>query len=263
LISFEGGFGRLEDDYVIPFSGDLRAHLAGASVREQPARPLAGIRRLPPLPAPGKILAIGLNYRNHAVEAGLSLPVEPMIFPKWANSVIGDGAMIIVPPETEQPDFEAELGVVIGRRAKRVSEHDALQHVAAYMCLNDISARDLQLRTTQFTRGKAIDTFLPSGPWLTTADEVPDPQTLRIKSLIDREVMQDSNTGQMIWSVAELISFLSTTMTLEPGDLIATGTPEGVGVARTPPRFLRDGESVTVEIERLGSITNPVSRTSG
>jgi 2-keto-4-pentenoate hydratase/2-oxohepta-3-ene-1,7-dioic acid hydratase in catechol pathway len=232
-------------------------------VAEGPPRPLGSVRMRPPIPAPGKIVGVGLNYREHIVETGAPLPPEPPLFAKFSNSLIADREPIRVPDATGEPDWEAELGVVIGRRASRVAAGDALDHVAGYLCLNDVSARDLQTRTGQWMHGKAIDTFLPAGPWLTTSDEVPDPQALRIRSLINGEVMQDSTTADMIWGVAELIAFLSEVMTLDPGDLIATGTPPGVGSARTPPRWLQDGDEVTIEIEGLGSIVNPVVSANG
>jgi 2,4-diketo-3-deoxy-L-fuconate hydrolase len=263
LISYEGGFGRVTDGEVVPMGADLVDYLAGGDADDGPPRPLDSVRLLPPVPAPGKIIGVGLNYRQHAIETGSPIPAEPPLFAKFASSLVADGEAIRVPDATAQPDWEAELGVVIGGRASRVAAGDALAHVGGYLCLNDVSARDLQVRTGQWMRGKAIDTFLPAGPWLTTADEVPDPQALRLRSLINGEVMQDSNTADMIWGVAELVAFLSEVMTLEPGDVIATGTPPGVGSARTPPRWLQDGDEVTIEVEGLGSITNPVVRSNG
>jgi 2-keto-4-pentenoate hydratase/2-oxohepta-3-ene-1,7-dioic acid hydratase in catechol pathway len=213
-----------------------------------------------PIERPGKIICVGLNYRDHAAESGTTIPDEPMLFPKYANSVVGPGAEVVVPAVTDEPDFEAELGVVIGHRASSVREANALGHVAGYTCMNDVSARDLQRRSSQWMLGKAIDTFLPCGPWLVTADEIPDPQTLSIRCCVNGEVMQDSSTANMAFGVASLVAFISRTITLEPGDLIATGTPPGVGMARTPPRWLRDGDEMTVEIERIGSLTNVVRR---
>ncbi len=206
------------------------------------------------------MIGVGLNYRDHAGESGQPIPEEPILFPKFANSVIGPGAPIVIPSATKEPDYEAELGVVIGRTASNVSEAKALSHVGGYTCVNDVSARDLQFRSSQWMLGKAIDTFLPCGPWVVTPEEIPDPQALAIRSSIDGETLQDSTTAQMVFSVAELIAFITRTMTLEPGDLIATGTTSGVGSARTPPRWLRDGDEVTVEIEGIGRLTNPVRR---
>lgn len=260
LVSFVGGFGRVEGAGVIPMGGDLLSWLEGAPVVDGPATPLGSVRLQAPLPRPGKIFGVGLNYRDHAEETGRPVPEVPILFAKFANSVIGPGESIVVPSAARRPDYEAELGVVIGRTAHEVSAGDALDHVAGYLCCNDVSARDLQKATSQWTRGKAVDTFLPCGPWLVTADEVPDPQALGIRCLLNGEVMQDSGTDQMVFGVAELVSFISQTCTLEPGDLIATGTPSGVGFARTPPVWLHDGDEVTVQIEGLGALTNPVRR---
>jgi 2-keto-4-pentenoate hydratase/2-oxohepta-3-ene-1,7-dioic acid hydratase in catechol pathway len=260
LVSFDGGFGRVEEGGVVPMGGDLLAWLEGAQAVEGPALALESLRLRAPVPRPGKIFGIGLNYRDHAEETGQPVPDVPILFAKFANSVIGPGEPIVVPAATRRPDYEAELGVVIGSPARAVSVDDALGHVAGYLCCNDVSARDLQTSTSQWTLGKAIDTFLPSGPWLVTSDEVPDPQALGIRCVLNGEVMQDSSTAQMVFGVAELVSFISQACTLEPGDLIATGTPPGVGFARTPPVWLQDGDDVTIEIEGLGTLTNPVRR---
>jgi 2,4-didehydro-3-deoxy-L-rhamnonate hydrolase len=259
LVSYEGGFGRvLEDDVVVPMGTDLVAYLATGEATDGPPVPLTEVRLLAPVRRPGKVIGIGLNYRDHAAESGQPIPTAPILFPKFANSVIGPGEAIVIPPETEQPDYEAELGVVIGRTAYRVTEADALSYVAGYTCVNDVSARDLQFESSQWMLGKAIDTFLPCGPWLVTADEIPDPQALGIRLTLNGEELQSSSTAQMVFGVAELVASLSRTMTLEPGDLIATGTPPGVGFARTPPVWLRDGDEVSVEIEGIGTLTNPV-----
>lgn len=258
LLSFEEGFGRIEGDLVIPMGPDLLSYLATGAAADAAPIPLGQVRPVAPVPRPSKVVCVGLNYRDHAAESGQPIPEEPILFPKFANSVIGPGVAIEIPPETEQVDYEAELGVVIGRVARRVSEGDALSHVAGYTCMNDVSARDLQFRGSQWMPGKAIDTFLPCGPWLVTADEIPDPQALGIRCLVNGEELQSSNTAQMVFGVAELVARISRTITLEPGDLIATGTPPGVGFARKPPVWLRDGDEVTVEIERIGTLTNPV-----
>jgi 2-keto-4-pentenoate hydratase/2-oxohepta-3-ene-1,7-dioic acid hydratase in catechol pathway len=258
LIAFDGGFGRIEDERVIPMGDDLVAYLAGGTAPDGEPRSLAEVVPRAPVPRPGKIVCIGLNYRDHAEEAGLEIPEVPILFPKFANSVIGPGDPIVIPPETTRADYEAELGVVIGRTAHRVTETDALAHVGGYTCMNDVSARELQNRTSQWMLGKAIDTFLPCGPVLVTPEEIPDPQALAIRCEVNGRELQSSNTAQMVFGVAELIAFISRTMTLEPGDLIATGTPPGVGFARKPPVYLNDGDEVTVEIERIGRLTNPV-----
>jgi 2-keto-4-pentenoate hydratase/2-oxohepta-3-ene-1,7-dioic acid hydratase in catechol pathway len=256
LVSYDGGFGRLEDDAVVPMGADLVAYLAGEEVaQDRSVLPLRELTLLAPVPRPGKILCIGLNYRDHAAETGKPLPTVPILFAKFANSVVPDGATVPIPAATEEVDWEAELGVVIGRRVKDVPVGEALDAVAGYCCVNDLSARDLQRSTTQFTLGKAIDGFLPMGPWLVTREEVPDPEDLAISCTVNGRLVQRSSTREMVFGVAELVSFLSRTMTLEPGDVIATGTPPGVGVARTPPWFLRPGDEVVVEVERLGRLT--------
>jgi 2-keto-4-pentenoate hydratase/2-oxohepta-3-ene-1,7-dioic acid hydratase in catechol pathway len=260
LVSFEGGFGRVEDGAVVPMGPSLLDWLAFGT--QAPAtgapRPLAEVALLAPVPRPGKIICVGLNYRDHARETGQDLPKEPVLFPKYANSVVGPGADVVVPPEADKIDYEAELAVVIGRRASRVAEADALDHVAGYACANDVSSRSLQFRSAQWLLGKAIDTFLPLGPWLVTADEVPDPQALGIRCLVNDELRQSSDTGQMVFGVAELVGFVSRTITLEPGDLLVTGTPSGVGMAADPPRFLAPGDRMLVEIDGLGTLDNTV-----
>jgi 2,4-didehydro-3-deoxy-L-rhamnonate hydrolase len=258
LVSFEGGFGRVEGDRVVPMGSDLVEYLASGRASDGASVPLGDVRMLAPVPRPGKIVCIGLNYRDHAIEAGLPLPEVPILFPKFANSVIGPGEPIVVPPETAEPDYEAELAVVIGRTARRVRARDALAHVAGYTCANDVSARDLQNATSQWMLGKAVDTFLPLGPVLVTPDEIGDPQALAIRCEVNGVELQSSSTAQMVFGVAELIAWITRTMTLEPGDVIATGTPPGVGFARTPPVRLRDGDEVAIEIERIGRLVNPV-----
>jgi 2-keto-4-pentenoate hydratase/2-oxohepta-3-ene-1,7-dioic acid hydratase in catechol pathway len=207
---------------------------------------------------PGKIVCVGLNYVDHAEEGGQELPKAPLLFAKWPNALIGHGEAIVIPPETTEVDYEAELGVVIGTTARRVSEANALDHVAGYICVNDVSARDLQFGDGQWTRGKSPDTFCPVGPRLVPREEIDDPQQLAIRCILNGETMQDSSTAQMIFSVAEVIAYASQTITLEPGDLIATGTPAGVGVFRNPKVLLGDGDEVSIEIDGLGTLTNPV-----
>ena len=235
LVSYVGGFGRLEDGgQVVPMGDDLVAFLAGAPVVDGDPLSADDLELVAPVPAPGKIICVGLNYRDHAAETGKPIPTEPILFAKFANSVVPDGARVAIPELTDEADWEAELGVVIGRTASRVTQDEALNYVAGYVCMNDLSARDLQRSGGQWTRGKAIDGFLPMGPMLVTADEVPDPHALTIRCTVNGETVQDSSTGQMVFGVAELISTISQTLTLEPGDCIATGTPPGVGMAMTP-----------------------------
>jgi 2-keto-4-pentenoate hydratase/2-oxohepta-3-ene-1,7-dioic acid hydratase in catechol pathway len=206
---------------------------------------------------PQKIVCVGLNYRDHAEEQGVDLPERPLLFAKWQNTLIGPGEPIRIPSITKQVDYEAELGVVIGRRASGVDAADALDHVAGYVVANDVSARDLQFSDGQWVRGKSLDSFLPVSDLVPAAD-VPDPQALPIRAILNGEVMQDSNTSNMIFGVAEIVSFVSQAVTLEPDDLIITGTPAGVGAFREPRVWLKPGDEITIEIEGLGSITNPV-----
>ena len=211
-----------------------------------------------PIERPGKVIAVGLNYRDHAAETGQDLPTSPMLFAKWQTCLIGHGEAIVLPAISDQVDFEAELGVVIGRAARNIGVDDALDVVAGYICANDVSARDLQRADKQYSRAKSLDTFGPIGPRLVPAAEIPDPQRLRIRSILNGQVMQDSNTADMVFGVRELIVFISAGITLEPGDLIVTGTPAGVGFARDPQVFLQPGDTITVEIDGLGELTNPV-----
>jgi 2-keto-4-pentenoate hydratase/2-oxohepta-3-ene-1,7-dioic acid hydratase in catechol pathway len=212
------------------------------------------------LPAvkPGKILAIGRNYVDHAIEGGSPPPAAPLIFNKLSNSLSAHNAPIVLPAISNQVDFEAELAVVIGRRASRVNESEALNYVFGYSLIDDVSARDLQFGDGQWTRGKGLDTFAPLGPFITTRDEVADVQNLKIEGILNGEVMQSSNTGKMIFGVAYLVSYISQGITLEPGDVIATGTPDGVGIFRKPPVLLKPGDVFEVKIEKLGTLRNPV-----
>ncbi len=212
-----------------------------------------------PIGRPGKIVCVGLNYKDHAAEAEMELPERPLLFAKWPNTLIGPGEPIRLPRQSAEVDYEAELAVVIGRPASRISVADALDVVEGYLCLNDVSARDLQFADGQWTRGKSLDSFCPIGPALVPASEVPDPQQLRLRCILNGEVVQDATTADMIFSVAELIAYISDGIALEPGDLIATGTPPGVGFVRTPPVFLAAGDEVTVEIDGIGTLTNPVT----
>jgi 2-keto-4-pentenoate hydratase/2-oxohepta-3-ene-1,7-dioic acid hydratase in catechol pathway len=210
------------------------------------------------LPAvyPGKVIAIGRNYQEHAAEGGSEPPKSPLLFTKFPNALNAHNAPVTLHAISEQIDFEAELAVVIGRRANKVSEADALSYVFGYSCLNDVSARDLQFSDGQWVRGKSLDGFAPLGPFITTRDEVPDPQSLKIEGILNGEVMQSSNTKMMIFGVAYLISYITQAITLEPGDVIATGTPEGVGVFRKPPRLLKPGDLFEVVIEKVGTLKN-------
>ena len=211
-----------------------------------------------PIDRPGKIICVGLNYRDHAEEQGTALPEAPLLFAKLQNALIGPGEPIVIPPIVTKCDFEAELGVVIGERVRDVSVENALEAVAGYICVNDVSARDLQFGDGQWTRGKSPDTFCPVGPRLVPRDDIRDPQALGIRAILNGETVQDSSTSNMVFGVAEVIAYVTRTITLEPGDLIATGTPAGVGAFRKPPIFMQPGDEITIEIEGLGSLTNPV-----
>ena len=235
-----------------------RARAAVANAPAAAQLDLAAVKLKAPVPRPGKIICIGLNYHDHAAESNQPVPEYPTVFCKYANVVIGPGDAIVLPTVSDEIDYEAEFAFVIGRTAKNVAEADALNYVAGYVPFNDVSARDYQMRTSQWTMGKTFDTFGPMGPALVTADEIADPHSLDIQLSIDGEVLQSSNTRHLIFSVQQLIADLSAVMTLEPGDLISTGTPAGVGGARTPRRWLRAGETVRVEIEGLGVLENPV-----
>ncbi|MDQ7040305.1 MAG: fumarylacetoacetate hydrolase family protein [Rhodothermus sp.] len=222
--------------------------------------PLHALQLAAPVRHPEKVLCLGRNYPAHAHEAGVGIPSFPEVFAKFASCLIGHRQPIRLPRVTNQVDFEAELAVVIGRRTRYVTEEEALSCVAGYTIFNDVSARDYQFKTSQWTLGKAFDTFAPMGPWIVTPDECPDPQKLRIQLQLNGEVMQEASTAEMVFSVATVIACLSEVMTLQPGDVIATGTPAGVGFVRTPPRFLQPGDVVRIEIERIGVLENPVLR---
>lgn len=239
--------------------GDALLDAARAALEKAPdANALSAVKLAAPLTNPGKIICIGLNYSDHAAETGQPIPDYPVVFAKYNNTIVGPGADIVLPKVSQQVDYEAELGFVIGKRCRYVSEADALSYVAGYLAINDVSARDYQNRTSQWSMGKTFDTFAPMGPALVTRDEVPDPHNLSIRLLIGNEVLQDSNTNKLIFNIPQLVAALSEVMTLEPGDVVSTGTPPGVGAARKPPRFLKAGDMVHVEIEKLGTLSNPV-----
>jgi 2-keto-4-pentenoate hydratase/2-oxohepta-3-ene-1,7-dioic acid hydratase in catechol pathway len=218
----------------------------------------SGLKICAPVPRPGKIICIGLNYRDHAAESGMAIPSSPVIFSKFSTCAIGPSEPIRIPNGSTQTDYEAELAFVIGRRASDVRTEDALNYVLGYTNFNDVSARDFQFADGQWQRGKSCDTFAPMGEFIATRDEIPDPQNRSIKFRLNSETLQDSNTNQMIFGVAELVEFLSRYIILEPGDVVATGTPPGVGFARKPPMYLKEGDVAEVEIEGLGVLSNPV-----
>jgi acylpyruvate hydrolase len=235
------------------------AQEAGESLAGQGVSFAAGeVTLLAPVLRPGKIICLGLNYKAHAAEAQMEVPKYPILFHKVATSIIGHRQNIIKPRITRRLDYEGELAVIIGRRGKHIAEAEALSYVAGYACSNDVSARDLQFRTNQWTAGKMMDTACPLGPALVTRDEIPDPNALQLKTTLNGQVMQNSNTAEMIFNVAFTVSYISQIATLEPGDVILTGTPEGIGGTRNPPVLMQAGDTISVEIEGLGTLTNAV-----
>ncbi len=266
------GEGKLKAEHALP--DGMRAFLAEgeealASAREVAAyaaeaagvpwvRPEAQITYAPPVPDPRKIIGIGLNYRDHCAEAGVDIPEQPLVFTKSPTSNVGHGAAVMLHRVTEKVDYEAEIAFVVGKPAKNVPAERGVEVVAGYTCFNDVSARDIQIEQKNFTLGKSPDTFGPNGPYLVTRDEIPDPEGLAISLRLNGQTMQDSNTSNMIFGIGALVAFLSRTMTLEPGDLVFTGTPPGVGYFRDPQVLLKPGDVMEVEIERIGLLRNPV-----
>lgn len=218
----------------------------------------AAVQMCAPLLQPPKIICVGLNYREHARESKMEIPEVPTIFSKFSNTVIGSGEAIVLPKNSTKPDYEAELAFVIGKRGRHIPAEKWQEYVFGYTNFNDVSARDFQMRTSQWMIGKTFDTFAPMGPAIVTADEVSDPHNLSISTTINGELLQSSNTNDLIFKIPEIIAYLSSVVTLEPGDVVATGTPSGVGFARKPPRWLRPGDEVIVHIEGLGELRNPV-----
>ncbi len=218
---------------------------------------LGSVQVTAPLLRPNKLLCVGLNYRDHAIESGMEIPKVPTIFNKFASSIIGPGEEIILPKKSEKPDYEAEFAVIIGKGGRHISEEKWQEHVFGYTILNDVSARDYQLATTQWLMGKTFDTFAPMGPAIVTADEISDPHNLDIKMTINGEVLQNSNTRHLIFNIPTLISYISSVCTLEPGDVISTGTPAGVGLGFKPPRWLKAGDECVVSVQGLGELRNP------
>jgi 2-keto-4-pentenoate hydratase/2-oxohepta-3-ene-1,7-dioic acid hydratase in catechol pathway len=266
--------GVLIQDNVIALQGagfpDLLSVLAGGAeatakienwIYEPPAEaklPIGTVTLLAPIPRPPKFICVGLNYRDHAIESGLPIPEIPVIFSKFSNTVIGPGAPIVLPKNSTKPDYEAELAFVIGKPGRHIPAEKWSEHVAGYTIVNDVSARDFQMATSQWLMGKTFDTFAPMGPYIVTADEIADPHVLDIGLTINGEVLQNSNTRELIFRIPELVAHLSSVFTLETGDIVSTGTPPGVGFARKPPRFLRPGDDVVVHVQGLGELRNPV-----
>jgi 2-keto-4-pentenoate hydratase/2-oxohepta-3-ene-1,7-dioic acid hydratase in catechol pathway len=219
---------------------------------------LASAKLLAPVPRPPKLICVGLNYRDHAIETNMKIPEVPTIFNKFPNVVIGPGDPIVLPKVSAKPDYEAELAFVIGRGGRNIPAARWTDHVFGYTIINDVSARDYQMATTQWLMGKTFDTFAPMGPWIVTADEIADPHALDIGLTIGDEVLQKSNTRELIFRIPDLVAWVSSVVTLEPGDVVATGTPSGVGFARKPPRYLKAGDEVVVSIQGIGELRNPV-----
>ena len=262
-----------ERTVAVRVEGDHAVELPAADVREVldhdlwhdwaagvdgPRRPLARLDYAPLVPSPDKIVCVGLNYRSHILETGREIPAHPTLFAKFRSALVGANDPIVVPFATEQVDWEAELAVVVGRRIRNANEREALDAVFGYTAANDVSARDLQFADQQWVRGKSLDTFCPVGPVIVTPDEFGDPQDKRLISRVNGETMQDSTSAEMIFGVGEILSFLSRACTLEPGDLILTGTPWGVGGFRDPPVFLKPGDTVEIEVEGIGVLANNV-----
>jgi 2-keto-4-pentenoate hydratase/2-oxohepta-3-ene-1,7-dioic acid hydratase in catechol pathway len=220
--------------------------------------PLAKVKLLAPIPTPRKLICVGLNYLDHAKETNSEIPKVPTIFNKFATAVIAAGENIVLPKVSKAPDYEAEFAFVIGTGGRHIKAEDWRKHIFGYTIVNDVSARDYQRATTQWLMGKTFDTFAPMGPWIVTDDEIDDPHNLDISLEINGEVLQNSNTRELIFKIPDLIAFLSSVFTLQPGDIISTGTPAGVGVARDPQRFLRPGDDVVVKIPEIGQLRNPV-----
>ena len=229
-----------------------------SEIEKRHFKPIKGTRLYPPIQSPSKIVCLGLNYRGHAAEQKKEPPDHPILFAKAPSALAGPLDDIVIRPAVEAVDGEAELAVVIGREGTMIPQAEALNYVAGYMAMNDVSARTVQREDKQWFRAKSFDTFAPCGPWLVTPNEIGNPQSLAIRQKLNDVVMQESSTSEMIFTVAAIISFISSAMTLVPGDIISTGTPAGVGVYRNPPVFLKDGDVVTVEIERIGYLKNTV-----
>ena len=264
--------GAVVDDIIVFANNDLPNDMiaflaAGSEATDGLRKAVAGegervaisdVKLCAPIPRPGKFLGIGLNYADHIGETGRERPEHPMFFTKQSTCVIGPGEAIHCPAISEKVDYEGELGVVIGKRCKHVSAEKAHEVIAAYTICNDVTVRDWQHRSPTWTLGKSFDTHGPMGPWLVTADEIADPHNLSLKTWVDDELRQNANTGQMLFNCYEMIAYLSQAMTLEPGDVISTGTPAGVGVKMKPRGYLKSGQTVRIEIESIGVLSNPV-----
>jgi 2-keto-4-pentenoate hydratase/2-oxohepta-3-ene-1,7-dioic acid hydratase in catechol pathway len=264
--------GALLGEQIVPAGADLPGNMLDFLAAGEPARqalqklidaggkrlPLSDVQLLAPIPRPGKLLGVGLNYADHIGETGMEKPEYPTFFTKQSTCVIADGDAIHVPPVSDKVDYEGELAFVIGKRCKHVPVEQAHDVIAGYTICNDVTVRDWQQRTPTWTLGKSFDTHGPLGPWLVTADEIADPHNLSLKTWVDDELRQNGNTREMIFNCYELIAYLTQVMTLEPGDVISTGTPAGVGVKMKPRGYLKPGQTVRIEIEGIGALSNPV-----
>jgi len=273
LVTFRRGSGNAEpgvllDDRVAGLAAagypDMISVLkAGDEIRSRiddaPAIPLSSVTLLAPIPRPPKLICVGLNYRDHAKETNMEIPVVPTIFNKFPNTVIGPGETIVLPKNSTKPDYEAEMAFVIGKGGRHIPAERWREHVCGYTIVNDVSARDFQMATSQWLVGKTFDTFAPMGPHIVSADEIGDPHALDISLRIHGETLQSSNTRELIFRVPDLVAYLSSVVTLETGDIVSTGTPSGVGFARKPPRFLRAGDEVVVRVQGIGELRNPVA----
>lgn len=252
------GFSTIVDFIQYSPVGQSKVEKLVADAPIEARYPLSGVKLLAPIPRPRKLICVGLNYLDHARETGAKVPEVPTIFNKFATAVVGPGDQVVLPKVSKSPDYEAELAFVIGRGGRNIPAENWADHVFGYTIVNDVSARDYQLATSQWLMGKTFDTFAPLGPWIVTADEIADPHALDIELEINGEVLQKSNTRELIFKIPDLIAFLSSVFTLEPGDIVSTGTPAGVGFTRKPPRFLQPGEEMVVKIQGIGELRNPV-----
>lgn len=274
LVSFSSTDGRVRPGSLID-DGSMVADLSAAGYADTlaviadgfgasgqaatyPAYPISDVRLHAPLSNPPRVFAIGLNYRDHAKESGMAIPTTPVVFFKLTTAIIGPGDAIVLPSNSTEPDYEAEMAFVIGKGGYRIPASAWREHVFGYTIVNDVSARDVQFASSQWSMSKSFQTFCPVGPAIVSADEIGDPHRLAIGLSIDGEVLQNSNTSELVFKVPELVEYLSSITPLLPGDIVSTGTPPGVGLGRTPKRWLKAGETVTVTVEGLGALTNPV-----
>ena len=252
--------GVISGNQVIGLGKDMLSVIAAGTLPAitGPAYDLAAVKLLAPIPRPPKFICVGMNYRDHAREAGVDIPSIPTIFSKFSNVVIGPGAPIVLPKNSTRPDYEAEFAFVIGPGGRHIPAARAMDQVFGYTIVNDVSARDHQTTTSQWLISKSFDTFAPMGPWIVTRDEIADPHALDLTLEIGGQILQHSNTRELVFGIPALIEYISSVVTLEPGDIVATGTPAGVGFARKPPRYLQPGDEVVIRIQDIGELRNPV-----